>query len=407
MEINEAFRRIFLVRWKALLLCVLLAVGGGLLLHAGEPVLYAASVRLTLDAPDPTSETEAGVIADTAQAIVTSPSRVRDALGEAGVTGNPLEVIEKHISVEPLGSSGVLRLEVTDNDPAAAAGVANALARDLIETRLESRDAPLADALGELDQRIEELRQEIDGLSEHIFSATPDASLRLNRERELLVQRQLILEQQRGALIGAEIERPKPSIIDAASPVSAPEPSGRLPDAALALVLGVILGIGAAAALESLHPTLVGRGPLSRELDAPVLGELRRGPRPAPPTGGASLQTLLRLAAKSARVQTVELIVVDGVADARAIADLLRADDLPDLRPVDDSTDPSSGTSSRGAILLVPRQVRKSALEPAEDLLAISGWPLLGIVICRLRSGTLVSRFRRTEQPRLHVESAA
>lgn len=407
MEINEAFQRIFLVRWKAVLLCLLLGLGGGLLLHAGEPALYAASVRLTLDSPDPTSESEAAVIADTAQAIVTSPSRVRDAIAEAGVTRDTIEMIERHISVEPLGSSGVVGLEVSDSDPKAAAGIANALARDLIETRLASRDTPLADALGELDLRIEELRQEVEALSEELGAMTPDQSVGLNRERDLLVQRQLILEQQRGSLIAAEIERPKPGIIDAASPPALAEPSGRVTDAALGLLLGLILGIGVAAGLESLHPTLKGRRALSRELDAPILGELRRGMSKTSPSTDASLRTLLLLAAESARVHSVELIAVAGAEDPRQVAELLRADDLPELRTLADARGRPNEAKSSGALLLVPPRVRRSALEPAQDLLAISGWPLLGVIICRIRGTVLLSRARRSDPAGFDVESVA
>jgi capsular polysaccharide biosynthesis protein len=385
---------------------VLLGMAGGLLIHVGQPDVYAASARLVLDSPDPTSETEAAVIADTAEAIVTSPSRVRHALAQAGVSRDPTDVGEKHIFVEPLGTSGVLRLTVTDTDPTVAAEVANVLARSLIETRLESRDAPLADALGELDQRIEEVSQQIHGLSEQIAASGLEESVRLNRERDLLVQRQLILEQQRGELISTEIERPKPAIIDAASPAPLPEPSGRLQDTALGLLLGVILGIGVAGFLESLDPTLMARRALSREFDAPVLGELRRGPRLAPASTGPSLRTLLRLAAESAHVQSVELITVEEAASAREVADLLQADDLPELHPVDDARHQSTA-STPGALLLVPPDVRKSALEPAQDLLAISGWPLLGIVICRFRGPILISRAHHSDRARRRVKSVA
>jgi hypothetical protein len=56
-------------------------------------------------------------------------------LNVAGVGRDPVK-FTSNITLTPLGTSGVLLLTVTDSNAVAAAGIANALASDLIQTPL-------------------------------------------------------------------------------------------------------------------------------------------------------------------------------------------------------------------------------------------------------------------------------
>jgi capsular polysaccharide biosynthesis protein len=379
VAVGEMLRRILGVRGAVVIICVVLGGVGALMINGGAVPTYTASSRLMLDVPDPSSEAEAQVIGDTAEAVVTSPSAVEKALATVGVSRDPVTFAEEGISVEPLGSSGVLRLSVTDPDPDVAAGVATALARDLIETRLQSRNAPLSDALAALDQRIELLNVSIEATNEQLSAATLLDRRDILRQREVLLQRQLLLEQQRAELLAGEVEWPRPAIIDRASRPTEADPSKVLPIVALGILLGLIVGVGIAATLEALRPTVVGRE-IGRELEAPVLGELRPGQANGDRVLG--VQTRLGLAAEMAHVESIEVMGIGVAPSPQAIEDL-KSRELPPISTVDSDHALSANGRRPGLVLVVPSRIPKSKLEPVLDLQAIADLPLLGILTQR------------------------
>src|SRR5438309_6882063 len=80
MALQEVARRVLLGHWMVIAGLVIACMAGVTVLHLREAPTYTASTRLVLDAPAPTSLTEATAIADGAKAIVTSPSHVSTAL---------------------------------------------------------------------------------------------------------------------------------------------------------------------------------------------------------------------------------------------------------------------------------------------------------------------------------------
>src|SRR6266705_317498 len=135
MDLQEVARRVLLGHWVVIFVCVVTCAAGVVTYHLFDTPTYSASTRVVLDAPAPTSGTEATAVADAAKAIVTSPTHIIAALNAAGVVRDPVK-LTPNIALAPLGTSGVLQLTVQDSDPAAAASIANALADDLIQTRL-------------------------------------------------------------------------------------------------------------------------------------------------------------------------------------------------------------------------------------------------------------------------------
>src|SRR5579872_5896379 len=171
MGLQEVARRVLLGHWIVILAFVATGIGGVGAYHFIQAPTYTASTRLVLDAPPPTSGTEAQALADSAKAIVTSPSHVEKALTAAGIVRDPLVVIQ-NITLVPLGTSGVLLLSVQDHDASASAAIANALAKDLIQTRLA---VSVASQRAALDDRIAAANKAIDDLDQQV--ATLDAQL--------------------------------------------------------------------------------------------------------------------------------------------------------------------------------------------------------------------------------------
>ena len=403
MELNDVLRRIVGQHWRLIGACVLGGIILGLL-FVPRGTHYSASARLVLDTPDPVARQQSVAYADTAKAIATSPSEVSKALRKSGVRGvDPAEFAAKHVSVSALGSSGVIDLAVTDANPRLAASVANALAGSLIHTRLAVANGQSNRILTDLDTRISDLTSKIataqdrlNTLSLQIASAVePDAtSLRAAREsvsnaHDLLVQQQSVLESERVSLLSASASHPQPQIISAATPPIKPEPSHRMSYLVLGALLGLILGLGAAAFTETLQPTLVGGDTLAGELNTALLGTFASDTAAADAT---EVGARLRLAAEAADVHNVAMVTAGPGVDVDDVAASLNAADAsharsgnghgPGLRigNFDAQNPPFNNGSRSGLVLVSPTALKKNELADIEHLLQASRLPLLGVI---------------------------
>jgi capsular polysaccharide biosynthesis protein len=368
MELNEAARRIFGTHLRLIALWVILGFFVGALLHAGNERTYTATTRLVLDTPDARDRSDSTAIADMAKAIATSPSLVRGALDDAHITTrNPVDVARHHVSVTALGSSAVLDLSVSDPNRRVAAAVANTLAARVIQTRLKVSSGQLQQVLTELDGRIATLNRRIGDLDVKIASlglTNAPARDAAQRSRDFLAQARSVLEAERVSLLSTDAQRPNPAIISQAPLPTHADSSRLLQDLVLGALLGLVLGIGSAALIETVRPTFVGGDVLARELDTPLLGAL------SSESGERQRQRLvsiiaarLHLAAEGAGVHDIVLLGAGTDTELRGLAELLEAVPAEALRAVPDDTelapaataDAQGGTRTRNGADLQPR----------------------------------------------------
>lgn len=218
MELGEAFRRI-VGQHVWLIACLVIAgLVAAALVHQGASKTYTSSTRLVLDTQDPKSRSEAAAIADTGQAIATSPAQVRSALSRAHVRRDPPEVAANHVSVRPLGTSGVLELSVSDRDRQDAQAIANALAVQVISTRRHVSDGELQQVLGTINQQLDDLDRAISSLDARVASGSAQASQAAAGQRDVLVQRRAALESDRVSLLSAAARQPAVSSRSTATP---------------------------------------------------------------------------------------------------------------------------------------------------------------------------------------------
>ena len=416
MELNDALRRIVGQHWRLLGICL---IAGALLslLFAPQGTLYSASARLVLDTADPATRQESGVIADTAKAIVTSPSLAQSALRNAGVErGDPGAFARKHVSVAALGTSGVLQLSVTDRNRQVAASVANALAASLIRTRLDVTNGETQQVLADLDRRTAALSEKISKADESVntlslqmaTASTAEAANGLRdkrneaaRSRDFLAEQRGVLESERVSLLSTSALRPKPSIISPATPPANAESSHRLSYLILGALLGFVAGMGLAGAIEAFRPTLVGSDALAGELDAALLGTLPSAA--ATDATATDIGVRLRLAAEAAGVENVGLLAAGPDVDLGSLAEsLTAAQPAPAggrrktgssnrnghqrnghqagvaIRPFSPSL--SNGSRPSGLVLVAPSVLKKTELVDASQFLKVANLPLLGVI---------------------------
>ena len=250
-------------------------------------------------------------------------------------------------------------------------------------------------------------------------------SLRIERDDAsqlsvFLGQQRATLETQRTSVLSSDSLRPKPTIISRAEPPTRADSSGVLPDVILGALLGLILGVGVAGVIETFRPTLVGAEALAREFRAPLLGTLA-----GQPDDGEALQDAtaiamrLRLAAGAASVRGIGLVPIGPHVSVEPLAERLEAVSSQEasvaaaqpqlaerveaaiggrpwkvatgtltasaphplfVRPFEAQTASLSNGGGTGLVLVVPSTVKKTELAEAGHLLAVSGFPLLGLI---------------------------
>jgi len=289
---------------------------------------------------DIADKTASASAADAVAAIATSPAQIGVALHDAGLQRDPDGVIAT-ISSRSIGTSGIVELSLGDRDPAEAAALANAMTDRVVQVLRDAREA-----------------------------AYP---------------------------LPIVIDRAQPATTRAVAPV-------RPQDVALASLLGLLLGTGIAALLETFRPTLVGEDAIAAHLGVPVLGVL-----PGPPEEGSRGLAWVRwqLGAQADRkgVSTVQLTTVGPKLDLHPLRCGLRR-----VSPVSEATVTKTGGAApiqdhvphlkirildqddvahihvngrAGLVVVAPTAVRREDIEPLRNLLAVTGWFPIGLIAYR------------------------
>ena len=261
-------------------------------------------------------------------------------------------------------------------------------------------------------QLLDSLNTQIDGANQRLSeletasaaAADPQgASTDLLRiQHDTAVQERSRLEVERQRLVDSQALRAGPAIIDPAKTPTQPTPSLLAPELALGALLGLVLGMALAGAVEVLRPSVVGPNALVRLVEAPVLATLSCPPD-SESLADAGLARQLQLASACAGVKVVRLTGAGPTIDLPRVAESLRTETLgapdvvvaepqPSLEPL---TNVSAGTSwnaltdrhagPTALVLVAPWTVTNNELDPLRHLLALTRWPLLGVVIYKPR----------------------
>lgn len=445
MELSETAGRIFGQHWKLIAAFIVAGLLLGVVVHSGTSRSYTAATRLALDTQDPKSQPESTAISDTADALATSPALVKRALADAHVRDRDAsKMAANDVSTRALGTSGILELSVKDRDPRVAAAVANALATRVIAVRLNVTRGTTEQALSNLDNRISGLDKQIAGLDSKINALNVQAATTLNpvqansyrakrddasTNRDFLTEQRSVFETERANVTSGAAMLPEPAVVSPATPPSHPDSSGFSADIVLGLLLGAILGVGAAALVESVRPTVVGGEALAAKFDTPLLGTLTDAPDGNPRLSDlVAIAERLRLAASAEHVRTICLLGVDKGTDVLRLAEELdvfvrpadeeESDEEPVVagaygrrgqrpargaqmpRPADrglvrvrpfesrsfTASNGHSGGRNRsngngsGVVLICPPVLKRDALAAAQHLLRINPGRLLGLI---------------------------
>jgi polysaccharide biosynthesis transport protein len=168
-----------------------------------------------------------------------------------------------------VGATDVISVQVRGSDPADAAILANAYAAAYIDVRREQAVESLLAASAEVQSKIDELQTQIDTLDGD------------DPRRSVLVGQQATFKQTLDQLqVDAALRTGGATVIKSAEPAADPVEPKPLRTAVLAAVVGLLIGLGAAFALDYLDDAVRTDDDLARISGLPVLATVPVDPPP-------------------------------------------------------------------------------------------------------------------------------
>ncbi|SFL25618.1 hypothetical protein [Geodermatophilus ruber] len=393
MDLNEAAQRILRRHWVLIVVMTVIGLSIPVALLRLQEDTYEATARIVIGAGDARDSNEATALADTALALATSEGVLGRALEQAGARRDPVIFVEQ-VQVEPVGTSGVLELSVTDTDARASAAIVNAIAAEVVRMRDDGFYASTRQALADTDAEIATLSQRI----AEVEAAADSTVARFGRVDALALRHaqavgeRANLQGQRQQLVQALAGAVRPQVVDASATAGILVPSEAPSRLAVGGILGLVLGVALAATKESLRPTL-NAAAIARHLGAPLLGRLPRRPRGDTGVSDPWLANYLKLAADDAGVRSVQLVPVGPWVDVSGLArDLddeeggLRVTPLAlDAEATRDQVRQREAVGpGAGIVAVVPAVVKGTAVfEHVERHTELTRQPVIGVITYR------------------------
>lgn len=257
LELRD-YLRVLRRRLWVVVLAGIVAVGASVALSSVQTPMYAATTELLLKR-DP-------VVFDPSIFIRIDPRREL-ATELRVVQSRPVRdlVVERigpapGVSAQPVGDTDVIRLQVTSPDPDKAAEAANAYAQAYIDFKREQGVNDLFEASAAIQKKLDELDADI--------ARAPE------RQRASLEQlRSLFEDERQKLLVNADIERGGAQVVGRALVPSEPFSPKVVRNAILALVVGLLVGVGLAFLREYLDDSIKSKDDLERAAGGlPALG---------------------------------------------------------------------------------------------------------------------------------------
>lgn len=388
MTIDEAVHRVVRGHWLLIAICFLLPVAAVFYLGAKQPVMYEAVGRLQFGTALASSNVQADATSTRALGIVTSPGVVERALAEAGLDVDPLQFAKDHVDVRRVGVSPVIEVAVSQESADRAAIIAKSLINQLLDFSNAGDRKPETDRVVSLDSTIVTLTKQRDELIPKLAEASLGQQLSLQAQISA-IQTVLVDDlRQRSDLIVAASSRSSTVLLDAVRTPTIPLSNGTKQTAALAALLGLIGGLGLAAGLETLRPTLRDPKAISYAVGAPVIGHVASSDLKPPPRREAISPIADRMALLGRRYGSSQAMLLS----VRS-ADQARADEMAAALGVNRDGHPSHRLQCAALnghwiepgehpaiVIFSPAKVRARELRPVQELLESVDWPVLGVV---------------------------
>jgi|SRR5450631_554891 len=388
MTIDEAFHRV--VRGHRLLIVIFLVlpVAAVFYLGAKQPVMYQAVGRLEFGTTLASSNVEADALSNRALGIVTSPGVVEQALLEGGLNVDPVQFAIDHITINRIGVSPVIEVAVSQESPVRAALIDKSLINQLLDFANAGGRNVATGRVESLSGTILTLTKQRDALIPQLATASPGGVYSLQAQINAIQTTMADDLRQRSDLVVAAASMSSTVLLDAVRTPTVPLPQGTNQMAALAALLGLIGGLGIAAVLETLRPTLRNPKAISFAMGAPVIGhvgfkDLQSPHHSAAMDPIADRMALLGLRYGSSRAMLLSVRKADQSQAgemAQALGVMREGETSHRLQCAALNGRWREPGENPAAVIFSPTKVRARELRPVQELLESVDWPLLGVV---------------------------
>jgi succinoglycan biosynthesis transport protein ExoP len=322
--------------WWLLLLGPVIAGGAAWWTSSQQEAMYSATSTLLISQSDPSQQDLSGLqagerLGSTYQQLVNTDPVLQAVIARLQL---PLTIgdLRKSVSASTVTGTQLLRISVSDSQPARAAQIADAVAEEFARVISErstllssaSRDALQSQITG-TQQQITDLTTQIDqleGSSEAASVAvqTQLSSLRVTLSQAQVVYGNLLSQQQQMDLAEASLQSRVTVWEQARVPTVPYEPRTQL-YTLLAVIAGLIISVGGIFLLEYLDNTVKNEQDILELAGVPMLAEVRVIPRLVP--GRDQLFVLNRPASAAAEAVRLLRTNLEFAAASREISTLL------------------------------------------------------------------------------------
>jgi non-specific protein-tyrosine kinase len=275
-------------RWLWLILLVSILAGAVVYVISSRiPPVYQASASLLINEAPGTKTTDYSAIitsqrlAQTYAKMLVQKPVLREVITRLELDMS-IETLKSAVTVQPVVDTQLIDIEVEDTDPIRAAFIANELGTVFAEQNRANQEARYANTKESLEIQLAELETRINAIEADIGELDPtlEYNPELDRlEANLSQWRQIYANtlQSYEDVRLAEAETISNVIqAEAAEPPKNPIRPKVMMNTGLAGALGAMLAIGFILLLEALDDTIRGTDEVSRYLDLPVLGAIRK-----------------------------------------------------------------------------------------------------------------------------------
>lgn len=277
------YLRVIRRRWRILAACVLVAAVAAWITTPAEPTNDEVTYRATNQVIRDSSAVAPPALASLSVFVKTGevPKRVAK---RVGYDGEPA-VLAADVRLEPDDQTGILGISATGSSPSKAADMANAFAEETLAYLGEQAQAQQQEQLGTLNERLAALETELDALDNQLDAAEASGAstgvLEAERDSKLrqygaaLDQREQVLNQPPPTAGYVTLQEAVPELATAEG-AGFSAPTSRTGRTALAVVLGLVLGLAAVFVAERLDTRLNTPEAAEDAFLLPVIAEVPR-----------------------------------------------------------------------------------------------------------------------------------
>jgi capsular exopolysaccharide synthesis family protein len=277
------YLRVIRRRWRILAACVLVAAVAAWITTPADPTNDAVTYRATNQVIRDSSAVAPPALASLSVFVKTGevPKRVAK---RVGYDGEPA-VLAANVRLEPDDQTGILGISATGSSPSKAADMANAFAEETLAYLGEQAQAQQQQQLATLNERLATLETELDALDNQLDAAKASGAstgvIEAERDSKLrqygaaLDQREQVLNQPPPTAGYVTLQEAVPELATAEG-AGFSAPTSRAGRTGLAVVLGLLLGLGAVVIAERLDTRLNTREAVEEAFRLPVISEVPR-----------------------------------------------------------------------------------------------------------------------------------